>query len=200
MLVSGSGGHEATVDRYEGAVDHGGAVAEQEDDRLDGLTDLDEAAHRDLRGHLPPPPGLAPVLAPHGCPDDGRIDRVDSNVVGAQLLGTNLGHHVQGGLAGRVGQMLIEGHQAGHARDVDDRAELPLLHALRHHANQTNGPLQVDSQGHVELVDGHLVAGATEGVGGVVDEKVNLLAVGGQLSLGRLPVDQVGADHSQLVA
>src|SRR5262249_42478398 len=204
----------AAVD-YDGLARHVGRVVG--DEKEDGVGDVPrdgDAAQRHLVDvllidALGSPAALLRLLAAellHAvAADDARVQRVDIDVVGADLEGDGASEAAQRRLRGRVGRPVLVAGEAGRTADVHDLAVALLDHPGQDVLGRQEGAAQVHGDHLVEVVSLDLPHWSLDGprdAGGVdqdVDAAECLARASDQTLDGRL-VGDVGGDDDRAAA
>ena len=83
-------------------------------------------------------------------------------VVLAPFNGHDLGHSVEGKLAGAVGGMFFDAGNAGIAGHIDDRPTATFAHAFCYDLGNKNGRPQIDVQSGIPVFDIQIEEGFQE--------------------------------------
>lgn len=103
------------IQRQGRSVDHRRVIAQQKRDGSRHLAGLGEAAEGDAGQHRGGFGGVAPGFVGHGRQRDDGVEAVDTDAVGAEFQGHDLGDGVERGFGGAVGQMVTGGDFGGQA-------------------------------------------------------------------------------------
>jgi hypothetical protein len=91
----------------------------------------------------------------------------------APFLGERLGEAVDSGLGGGVIDLAVLAGLAVDRADIDDAAELPLLHPLEHRLGHVEAAAEIDVDHLVPHLAGHPLHRRVAGDSGIVDEDVD---------------------------
>ncbi len=119
--IGALGNRQPAIDRQCSAVDHGRAVAQQEEYGFRHFIGIDEPAEWYARLQGIGLCGVIPCQLAHRRQGNGRIDAVDADAGGPELCGKHPCHGIERGLRGAIGRVVYHAATGGITGDVDDR-------------------------------------------------------------------------------